>query len=204
VDNDVLKAKSFSMKSFKLILSLLVLMFFLPTAKSEAQVRRNPNVVVATKANKRQIRRQTRRQLRRIHRRNRFRTLRVLPRRTGAIAFGNTNYYPVGGVYYVRRNGVYVRRVPPRGFRVARLTGRLVRLTVRNSPYVFLEGIFYREVDGYYEVADAPKGAVLDELPADVEEMVLDDMTIYELYDILYIETEKGYKVMGTLEDFED
>ena len=104
----------------------------------------------------------------------------------------------------MRRNGVYVRRVPPSGFRLARLTGRSIRLSVRNNPYIFSEGIFYREVDGYYEVADAPRGAVLDELPADVEEMVLDDMTVYELYDILYAETEKGYEVMGTLEDFED
>jgi hypothetical protein len=204
VDNDVLQAKSLSMKPFGLILTLAVSAFLMPTLNGEAQVTRNRTVVVAKNANKRQIRRQTRRQFRRIHRRNRFRTLRVLPQGTRAIAFRNTNYYPVGGVYYVRRNGVYVRRVPPRGFRLARLTGRLIRLSVRNNPYIFSEGIFYREVDGYYEVADAPKGAVLDELPADVEEMVLDDMTVYELYDILYAETEQGYEVMGTLDDFED
>lgn len=193
------------MKSFKLILSLLVLVFFLPTLESEAQVRRNRRtVVVVNKSNKRKIRRQTRRQVRRVTRRNRFRTLRVLPAGTRVVAYRNINYYPVGGIYYVRRNGVYVRQLPPRGFRVARLTGRLVRLAVRNNPYVFSEGIFYREIDGQYEVVDAPKGAILEELPEDVEEMVLDDMTAYELYDILYAETENGYEVIGTLEDFKD
>ncbi len=168
------------MKSFKLILSLLVLVFFLPTLESEAQVRRNRRtVVVVNKSNKRKIRRQTRRQVRRVTRRNRFRTLRALPAGTRVIAYRNINYYPVGGIYYVRRNGVYVRQLPPMGFRVARLTGRLVRLAVRNNPYVFSEGIFYREIDGQFEVVDAPKGAILEELPEDVEEIILEDFTAY-------------------------
>jgi hypothetical protein len=69
---------------------------------------------------------------------------------------------------------------------------------------VFSEGIFYREIDGQYEVVDAPKGALLEELPTDVEEIILEDITAYELYDILYAETENGYKVIGTLEDYQD
>lgn len=192
------------MKSFRFIILLALFVFVVPTQEADAQVRRNRTVVVSSKANKRQIRRQTRRQVRRVRRRNRFRTLRTLPVGTRAIAFRNVNYYPVGGIYYVRRNGVYVRLLPPRGFRVARLTGRLVRLSVRNNPYVFSEGIFYREVDNQYEVVEAPKGAVLEELPADVEEMILDDMTAYELYDTLYRKTEDGYEVLGQLEDFQD
>ncbi len=192
------------MKSLRLIFLLLPLSFLLPAQKAEAQVRRNRTVVVTTKANNRQIRRQTRRQIRRVRRRNRFRTLRTLPVGTRAIVFGNVNYYPVNGVYYVGQNGVYIRRLPPRGFRVARLTGRWVRLSVRNSAYVYSEGIFYREVENGYEVVEAPKGAVLEELPADVEEMILDDMTAYELYDTLYTQTENGYEVLGQLEEFED
>ena len=112
---------------------------------------------------------------------NRFRTLRTLPAGTRFIAYRRVNYYPVNGVYYIRHNGVFVRRLPPKGFRIARLTGRLVRLSVRNKAYVFSEGIFYQEVDNEYEIVEAPKGAVLDELPEDVEEMILEDMTAYEL-----------------------
>lgn len=192
------------MKSLRLIILLILFVFMAPVKKADAQVRRNRTVVVSTKANKRQVRRITRRQVRRVRRRNRFRTLRTLPVGTRAVVFRRVNYYPVNGVYYVRRNGIYVRQLPPRGFRVARLTGRIVRLSLRNNAYVFSEGIFYKEVDNQYEVVEAPKGAVLDELPEDVEEMILDDITAYELYDTLYTKTEDGYEVLGQLEEFED
>ena len=192
------------MKSLRLIFLIAPLMFLFTVQKADAQVRRNTTVVVTTKANNRQIRRQTRRQVRRVRRRNRFRTLKNLPIGTRAIVYRRVNYYPINGVYYVRQNGVYVRRLPPRGFRVARLSGRLVRLSVRNRDYIFSEGIFYREVDNGYEVVEAPKGAVLEELPTEVEEMILEDMTAYELYDTLYAKTEAGYKVLGQLEEFED
>ncbi|MEM1257442.1 MAG: DUF6515 family protein [Bacteroidota bacterium] len=192
------------MKSLQLILLILPLTFLLPTEMAEAQVRRKRTVVVTTKANNRQIRRQTRRQVRRVRRRNRFRALGTLPVGTRAVVYGSLNYYPVNGAYYVRQNGMYVRRLPPRGFRVARLTGRWVRLSVRNRNYVFSEGIFYREAENGFEVVEAPKGAVLEELPTDVEEMLLEDMTVYELYDVLYVETQSGYEVFGELGDLED
>ena len=191
------------MKSIRIIFLLFPLAFFSPSQEVEAQVRRNRTVVVTTKSNHRQIRRQTRRQVRRVRRRNRFRTLRTLPVGTRAVVFRSVNYYPVNGIYYIRQNGAFVRRLPPRGFRVARLTGTWVRLSVRNSPYVFSEGIFYREVDNGYQIVEAPKGAVLEELPADVEEMLLEDMTAYELYDTLYAKTEDGYEVIGTLDEYE-
>ncbi len=191
------------MKALQFIIPFLLLVFLLPV-ESEAQVRRNRRtVVVTTKANKRQVRRITRRQARRIHRRNRFRTFRTLPVGTRAVVYRNVNYYPVRGVYYVRRGGVYVRHLPPRGFRVAALTGTLVRLSVRGTPYVYSEGVFYREVNNEYELVAPPEGAVIEELPEEVEEVLLEDMTAYELYDTLYAKTEEGYEVIGTLEDFE-
>ena len=191
------------MKALQLIIPFLLLVFLIPV-ESEAQVRRNRRtVVVTTKANKRQVRRITRRQVRRIHRRNRFRTFRTLPVGTRRVVYRNVNYYPVRGVYYVRRNGVYVRRLPPPGFRVAALTGTLVRLSVRGTPYVYSEGVFYRELNNEYELVAPPEGAILEELPEEVEEVLLEDMTAYELYDTLYAKTEEGYEVIGTLEDFE-
>ncbi len=191
------------MKALQLIIPLVLLVFLMPV-ESEAQVRRNRRtVVVTTNTNKRQVRRVTRRQVRRIHRRNRFRTFRTLPAGTRTVVYRNVNYYPVRGVYYVRRNGVYVRRLPPRGFRVAALTGTLVRLSVRGTPYVYSEGVFYKEVNNEYELVAPPEGAVVEELPEEVEEVLLEDMTAYELYDTLYAKTDEGYEVMGTLEDFE-
>ncbi len=191
------------MKALQLIIPLVLLVFLMPV-ESEAQVRRNrTTVVVATTANKRQVRRVTRRQIRRIHRRNRFRTFRTLPAGTRAVVYRNVSYYPVRGVYYVHRNGVYVRRLPPRGFRVAALTGTLVRLSVRGMPYVYSEGVFYREVNNEYELVAPPEGAVVEELPEEVEEVLLEDMTAYELYDTLYAKTDEGFEVIGTLENLE-
>ena len=54
------------MKSFHLICALVFVTFFIPTNEVEAQVRRNRTVVVARRANKRQVRRTTRRQIRRV------------------------------------------------------------------------------------------------------------------------------------------
>ena len=191
------------MKALQLIIPVVLLVSLMPV-ESEAQVRRNrTTVVVATTANKRQVRRVTRRQVRRIHRRNRFRTFRTLPLGTRAVVYRNVSYYPVRGVYYVRRNGLYVRRLPPRGFRVAALTGTLVRLSVRGTPYVYSEGVFYREVNNEYELVAPPEGAVVEELPEEVEEVLLEDMTAYELYDTLYAKTDEGFEVIGTLEDLE-
>ena len=193
------------MKALQWSILLLLLVFLMPV-ESEAQVRRNRRTVVVTTTNvdKRQVRRITRRQVRRIHRRGRFRTLRTLPAGTRAVIFRNVNYYPVRGVYYVRRNGVYIRRLPPPGFRVAALTGTLVRLSVRGNPYVYSEGVFYRETGNEYELVAPPQGAIIEELPEGVEEILLEDMTAYELYDTLYTQTEEGYEVIGTLEDFKE
>ncbi len=193
------------MKLVKCIIPLLLLVFLAPMDSTEAQIsrRKRRTVVVTTNANKRQIRRVTRRQVRRVRRRGRYRTLRRLPAGTRAIVYRNVNYYPVRGVYYVRRGGVYVIGIPPRGFRVARLTGALVRLSVTGNTYVYSEGIFYREIDNAYEVVPPPKGAVIEELPEEAEAMLLEDMTAYELYETLYAKTEDGYEVLGTLEDYD-
>ncbi len=193
------------MNRFTPLFLLFLILFLVPTTKTEAQVRRTRTVVVTSnKAYSRKVRRQTRRQVRRVHRKNRFRTLAVLPSGTRAVAFRNINYYPVRGVYYVRRNGIYMRSVPPFGFRLVRLTSRMIRLSVLGVPYVYSEGLFYQEVDGAFQIVPAPKGATIEELPEDVEEIILDDITAYELYDILYAKSEGGYQVIGTLEDFEE
>ncbi|UOY05633.1 hypothetical protein L0P88_16965 [Muricauda sp. SCSIO 64092] len=192
------------MKLLRIVFPVLFFVLLLPTNRSQAQeVRQNTTVIVASGTRKGQLRRQTRRQVRRIHRRNRFRTLRRLPAGTRAVLFRGVEYYPVQGIYYVKRNGVYIRRLPPIGFRMASLTGPMFRLAVGGNAYVFSEGVFYRGVDDQFEMVAPPKGAIVEELPKDVEELLLDGMTAYELYDTLYAKTEGGYEVIGTMDDFE-
>ena len=66
---------------------------------------------------------------------------------------------------------------------------------------MYSEGIFYSENENEFEVITPPKNAVIDELPEEIEEVILGDMTVYELYETLYAETEEGYKVLGTLDE---
>ncbi len=192
------------MKLLRIVFPVLFFALLLPTNRSQAQeVRQNTTVIVANGTRKGQLRRQTRRQVRRIHRRNRFRSLRRLPSGTRAVIFRGVEYFLVQGIYYVKRNGVYVRRLPPIGFRMASLTGPMFRLAVGGNAYIFSEGVFYTRVDDQFEMVAPPKGAIVEELPKDVEELLLDGMTAYELYDTLYAKTEGGYEVIGTLDDFE-
>ena len=192
------------MKLLRIVFPVLFFVLLLPTNRSQAQeVRQNTTVIVANGTRKGQLRRQTRRQVRRIHRRNRFGTFRRLPIGTRAVIFRGIEYFPVKGIYYVKRNGVYVRRLPPIGFRMTSLTGPVFRLAVRGNAYVFSEGLFYTRVDDQFEMVAPPIGAIVEELPKDVEELLLDGMTAYELYDTLYAKTEGGYEVIGTMNDFE-
>ncbi|MEM9001852.1 MAG: DUF6515 family protein [Bacteroidota bacterium] len=184
----------------KNINSVLFAMAFLFLSNNQAQsqvVRSKRSTVVVDNGNKHKVRRKVRRKRRRFRR-----TLRRLPVSTRHITFRKVNYYPVNGVYYISRGGIYVRTLPPRGFRVAVLTGRVIQLSVRGQSYSYVEGIFYKEVDNEYEIVAPPTGAVVDELPDGVEEVLIEDITAYELYDTLYRETDTGYEVIGTKDGF--
>lgn len=191
-----------------IFLLLVFVVFLVPTSTTQAQDSNTTTTVIAKRKNRRIKRRKTkrkvRRTVRRVNRRNtRFKNLSTLPIGTRAVLYRNVNYYPVRGAYYIKRNGVYLRRVPPIGFRIAKISGSLFRFSFLNRPYIFSSGLFYQQVDDYYELVDAPVGAVVPELPEETEEVLLQDVTAYELYDILYEKTNKGYGVLGSLEDFE-
>ncbi|NQZ44967.1 MAG: hypothetical protein HRT65_11690 [Flavobacteriaceae bacterium] len=187
------------MNVLKYLLPFFLVLLFLPIEAESQVVRRKRTVVVTKKGNKRI----TRRQVRHVNRRNRYRTVRRLPAGTRTVVYRNVSYRPVRGVYFVRRGGVYVRTRPPLGFRIARLTGAILRLSVSGVPYAYSEGVFYQESNEGFEVVAPPKGAVIETLPEGAESMLLEDMTAYELYETLYQETDAGYEVIGTLEDFE-
>ncbi|MBT8280453.1 MAG: hypothetical protein KJO16_02675 [Muriicola sp.] len=185
------------MKNWKLIASAFLLMFFVHSPEVEAQVvsRRTNTVVRVNRAKKRKVRRKKRRVRRR--------TLRRLPANTRARVWRNVSYYPVGGMYYVARRGVYARAFPPRGFRIRTVAGALTRLMVRGAVYYYSAGVFYRNVDEEYEVVAAPIGAVINELPEDAEEMDFDGITTYELNETLYKAIDDGYEVVDLMDDDE-
>jgi hypothetical protein len=109
-------------------------------------------------------------------------------------------------VFYVARNGSYVRVVPPVGIRVAVLPAGYVRLVVGPSVFFYAGGIFYVEdvSSGEYVVADPPVGAIVSQLPSGAAEVEIDGKLYYEYNGILYkpVRTEKkAYEVAGKLED---
>ena len=186
------------MKNLKYLLFILAFAFVGSTEYAEAQVRRT---TVTTVRQKRRVKRQVRRHNRRIARR----TLRTLPRNTRAITFRRISYYPVGGMYYVQRRGVYVRAFPPRGFRLRVLPAAAFAITVRGARYQYADGIYYQAVDGgEYEVTEPPIGAVLQELPEDAMEMDFDGVPAYELNDAVYKAVEDGYELIDILEEEEN
>jgi len=53
----------------------------------------------------------------------------------------------------------------PIGYRINHLPINFVRIAVRDFPFFYFGGIFYREFSGGYVVVEAPIGAVVSELP---------------------------------------
>ena len=188
--------KHVAMKYVNLILFCLLVTFFGPIESAEAQVTVNRTVVRTSRVN-RPAKRRIRRQNRRIYRR----TLRRLPANTRAIRFRRVNYYPVGGMFYVKRRGVYYRTFPPRGFRLRALPTTAVVINVRGASYNYADGVFYQRVEDAYEVATPPVGAVVAELPEDAEEINFDGVTAYELDEAVYQAVEDGYEIIDVLEE---
>ena len=178
------------MKNLKLALLFFALLTLGTTEYVDAQVRRSP-----------QERRLVRRKVRRHNRRVALRTLRRLPANTRPILYRRVSYYPVGGMYFLRRNGVYVRTFPPRGFRLRVLPATTVRIVVRGNPYQYADGVFYVATEGEYEVARPPVGAVVSELPEDADEIDFEGVTMHELNQAVYKEVENGYEIIEVLEE---
>lgn len=190
-------------------LTFMALLFCVPaTVEAQNSARRTTTVVKVDRTKGRAVRRKTRKVNRRVNKRvNRRvarRTLRRLPSGTRVVAFRSVNYYPVRGMYYVSRRGVYVRTFPPIGFRVRTLTVAPIRIVVRNRPYWYSEGVFYQKQGEEYEVVDTPVGAVVPELPEDAEEFDFSEVPSYELNNAVYQEVDEGFEIVEILEDQEE
>ncbi|MGB5272949.1 MAG: DUF6515 family protein, partial [Flavobacteriaceae bacterium] len=127
------------MKNLKYVIGLLLVFFLFPNQEAEAQVVRSRRAKVAkVQSVKRKVRRHNRRVARR--------TLRRLPEGTVAVVHGNVSYYPVGGMFFIARKGIYARAFPPRGFRLRVLPRTAIRLAVRGTYFMYADGVFYRPV----------------------------------------------------------
>ncbi|QLG45375.1 DUF6515 family protein [Costertonia aggregata] len=181
------------------------LFFFLFTPESEAQVvRRHRARVVMGKPTVKvagQRMRTRRRVRRRTYRRIARRTLHTIPIGTRALLHKKTKYYPINGYYFIRKNAGYVSVLPPIGFRVATIPWAYSRIMVSGRSYFYANGIYYQQVGKYYEISEPPIGARITDLPEEYEEKTIDGKTYYAFDDQLYVSSEKGYRLVGFLDD---
>ena len=176
-------------------LILILSLFFIPNTTVEAQTNTRSGI-----RKERKVRRAKRRVVRRVNRRVVRRTLRRLPANTRPLVYRNATFYPVGSMYYVRKNRAYVRAFPPRGFRLRRLPAAAIALTVRGVRYRYAAGVFYRAQENEeFEVTEAPIGAVVPELPEDASEIDFDGIPAYELNEAVYKAVEDGYEIIDVV-----
>jgi len=133
-------------------------------------------------------------------------TVRRPPAHAVVVHYHNSPYYYNSGIFYVPRNGVYVRIAPPVGITVASIPSSYIRIAVGPSVYFYAEGTFYltNGSAGQYTVADPPVGAIVSRLPGGATAIEIDGQPYFEYNDIIYKSVyvkEPAYEVVGTLHD---
>ena len=92
-----------------------------------------------------------------------------------------------------------------KSFRINILPAGFLTINIGNrNPYYFYEGVYYRPYRSYYEVVEAPIGALVYALPAGYERIDYDGERLYEfggtLYQKIYDRGVRAYQVVGYLD----
>lgn len=61
-----------------------------------------------------------------------------------------------------------------------------MQLYVGGMPYFYYSGMFYRSYNNQYEVVRPPLGAVVTELPADAQQVIIDGEEYFLSYGTYY------------------
>lgn len=135
------------------------------------------------------------------------RIVRRLPPAAVVIHYRARPYYYHHGVFYIAKNGTYIRTVPPVGIRVVALPVGFVRLTLGAAVFLYAEGVFYEadKPSGEYVVVKPPGGAVVCKIPSEAAKVEVDGQSMMEYNSILYesviVEHKPAYRVVGTLDE---
>ena len=122
-----------------------------------------------------------------------------------------SHYSYYNGYYYRPHHNYYVVCRPPLGFVIAAAILRsatlrpvvfLPTVTYVHPQYYYSEGAFYVQRSATeYEVVGPPIGAVVESIPNDCEEFVLEGQTYYKVddtyYKAIYMEGVLMYEVVG-------
>ena len=118
----------------------------------------------------------------------------TLPRGYHSRRYNKIRYYYYDGIYYRRVNGYYCICRPPFGVKIAMNLFGIIPAPVWFSPnarYIYndcycWDGVFYRLRGRYYHVIEPPIGALIPQIPADYEIVMMNGSTCYRVEDTLY------------------
>ncbi|MUU78639.1 DUF6515 family protein [Winogradskyella endarachnes] len=130
-----------------------------------------------------------------------------LPKETQKVSIDNVTYYSYNKTLYLK--------IQTQGGRAYKVMGtapenavsqpeQYTTIEVDDTTYYFSEGVFYILLDGQYKIVGPPKNAIVWDLPQNLQELVIDDKTLYAYKNVLYskVETDANdtaYKIIGEL-----
>ena len=120
------------------------------------------------------------------------------------IKYGEHNYYlDENGNFFRYNGGRYLLVKPSKGLVINKLPKDSFHLDAKGNWFDFRNGIFYKAVDGGFEVVPAPLDAIIYDLPLLTDVVMVKDKAYYEylgvLYDKVMVDDEQGFQVVGEL-----
>ncbi|MDF1551163.1 MAG: DUF6515 family protein, partial [Bacteroidales bacterium] len=137
------------------------------------------------------------------------RIIKTLPIGYSTYVYRRNNYFFHNGYFYRNQNNAYTIIAPPRGIRIKTLPVGYRKIIMYKKPHFYYKGTFYREINGEYESVEPEIGAIVPDIPLEIaEEVVVDNVSCYEIADFLYksVDSDEGnqYEVVGQLEGDSD
>ncbi len=120
------------------------------------------------------------------------------------IKYGEHNYYlEDNGDFFRYNGGRYLLVIPPNGLIIKQLPKDSFHFDVKGNWFDFRSGIFYKAVEGGFEVVPAPLDAIIYNLPLLTDVVMINDRAYYEylgvLYEKVFVDNEQGFQVIGEL-----
>lgn len=116
------------------------------------------------------------------------------------LEFQGQTYYYNDGDYFIYNGGRYLLVAPP----VSLVVNSLPEEKQQIGPDLFFcKGIFYRKTGADYNVIKEPRGAIVYNLPHDLDAVKVGDKAYYNYLGVLYekvlVEGEQAFEVVGIL-----
>jgi len=114
--------------------------------------------------------------------------------------FHGQPYYYNDGDYFIYNGGRYLLVAPP----VSLVVSSLPKEKQQIGPDLFYcKGIFYKKTGADYKVIKEPRGAIVYNLPHDLDAVKVGDKAYYNYLGVLYekvlVEGEQAFEVVGVL-----